>query len=621
MKSLWILVLLVLGSQGSAQEEGGDRQDSYQDLVTMAEALRREGELRPALAVLKLAVEKSPERNEALGLTALVLCDLRDFGNALRALDLMKTKEEAGSHAALASLRAHIEARRRVNDLRQLKTEAHEAYSQGLFAKAANTFLAAWELEPGHPTLPFQAFHALTRIPDLPRASAVIHHLGSSPDPGTRQRAARRLARFRNSFETEYVAKRQLAVEQERTGELAAAMRTVADCMDLAPTAVEPHLMFGRLAVRRGDIPLAIDGVAHAIRLGYRDQSGLLSDPLFRTLHFDERYLTMLSDAFGEPCADRARKQNAAWVAGQFDIIRRAANENEWAQVNRLSSELVGRSDSPLVAFYRGASLWFLGNEAYARDVLSNLIHSGFQNRKAFEQYGLGNLYGILAQAVETTEVPGFERLPASPRNGTFYRHLRTGMVFVHLPGGTYQNPRPTPKTPTLSVRPYLLSLEEVSVSTWNRIMSDLPRPSPGDLPVTQVTHEEASRFCALVETTLPSRSQWEYAGLVGLNLLDGHLDTSRVPVETLKQEENLLNTGPRTPWPVHQGTADAAGIRNLLGNVSEWISPESSRNGLDAHMGFSFQRSLRTSKLFSFRVVQHGRSSPDVGFRLAFDL
>ena len=84
------------------------------------------------------------------------------------------------------------------------------------------------------------------------------------------------------------------------------------------------------------------------------------------------------------------------------------------------------------------------------------------------------------------------------------------------------------------------------------------------DLPVEQVTWEEAKSYCEVVGLRLPTEAEWEYAARAGNTAAQyGNLD------DIAWYEEN---SSAKT-HPVAQKSPNAWGLYDMLGNVWEWCS------------------------------------------------
>jgi formylglycine-generating enzyme required for sulfatase activity len=89
------------------------------------------------------------------------------------------------------------------------------------------------------------------------------------------------------------------------------------------------------------------------------------------------------------------------------------------------------------------------------------------------------------------------------------------------------------------------------------------------DYPVVNVTHAQAQEFCAWAGGRLPTEAEWEYAARFN----DGRI----YPWGNATPDFALANygheEGDTEPVYFHQEGATALGLRNMAGNVWEWVA------------------------------------------------
>ena len=119
--------------------------------------------------------------------------------------------------------------------------------------------------------------------------------------------------------------------------------------------------------------------------------------------------------------------------------------------------------------------------------------------------------------------------------------------------------------------RPFALSKYEVTKADYARFATAtnrLPRPSlagPGSRPVVDVSWDDAAAYAEWLsgqtgrEYRLPSEAEWEYAAHAGA---DGSGAETDPPTADGKGA-----------WAVGSGPANAWGLHDMGGNVSEWVS------------------------------------------------
>jgi formylglycine-generating enzyme required for sulfatase activity len=148
----------------------------------------------------------------------------------------------------------------------------------------------------------------------------------------------------------------------------------------------------------------------------------------------------------------------------------------------------------------------------------------------------------------------------------------------------------------TVKIQPFYLSRYEVTQEQW-RAVAALPRvarplnPDPSafegdDLPVEQVSWEDVMEFCARLSRKtrhayhLPSESEWEYAARAGTTTPFAFGD-ALAPTLASYDATVPFGGGPRGPAPASPskvgsfGVANAFGLSDMHGNVSEWCLGE----------------------------------------------
>jgi formylglycine-generating enzyme required for sulfatase activity len=221
------------------------------------------------------------------------------------------------------------------------------------------------------------------------------------------------------------------------------------------------------------------------------------------------------------------------------------------------------------------------------------------------------------------------------------YRHLRTGIIFVFLPGGRFLMGSPEDEEGRkdhehqheVRLSPFLIAKHEVSQAEWKRIAATNPSRHAGDdLPVDQVSWNDCREFCRKIGLYLPTEAQWEYAcrgGSPGLCSGSGRLDD----IAWYRDSSGLK------PHPVGQKAANGFGLHDMVGNVWEWC-----RDGYDEAFystpkattldpvqdSGSGDRVLRGGSWFQWPAACRSASrhhwtpstgNEDVGFRLVFNL
>lgn len=187
---------------------------------------------------------------------------------------------------------------------------------------------------------------------------------------------------------------------------------------------------------------------------------------------------------------------------------------------------------------------------------------------------------------------------------------------------------------------PFFLGKHEVTQSQWAAVMNDLrPRSGPGDLPVTDVSWEDAMEFCRQMNLAeerspslpkgwtyrLPSESEWEYASRT-YNPPRYCFGDDAAPLT----DYGWFSGNTKTLQSVGRKLPNAFGIYDLHGGVWEWCLDayqEQMPEGRNALAVFGDERVYRGgSFLTGADLCRHATRSndspharaPDRGFRVA---
>jgi formylglycine-generating enzyme required for sulfatase activity len=204
-------------------------------------------------------------------------------------------------------------------------------------------------------------------------------------------------------------------------------------------------------------------------------------------------------------------------------------------------------------------------------------------------------------------EVPGFRFLAPNRQGLQEYRHEATGIVMVLIPGGTFHmgsTGEEREEVETLMDRfiehaksrvyfkaalkteaprhevtldSYLIAKHEVRQDIWKRVMGANPSRFQGeDLPVENVSWNDASEFCRRTGLLLPTEAQWEHAARAGT---EGPFSTG----PTISPEEANFNGtypygGPKGAYrkrtlPSGALPPNGFGLHAVHGNVAEWCA------------------------------------------------
>ncbi len=214
---------------------------------------------------------------------------------------------------------------------------------------------------------------------------------------------------------------------------------------------------------------------------------------------------------------------------------------------------------------------------------------------------------------------------PAGSRAGETKLNPRDGLAYVWVPPGSFLfgcspgddecEPDEQPAERKQVARGFWLGESEVTVSAYVRVMSRsrLP-PSPsfnaewgdGDQPVVNVEYSEATRFCTLAATRLPTEVEWEYAARAG--------EARELPQRLEDAAWYSANSAQRARG-VKRRAPNRFGLFDMLGNAAEWVA--SDPRGATAVLRGGSWRHDESFLRFSFRLIDsHGSRTPMYGFR-----
>ena len=192
-----------------------------------------------------------------------------------------------------------------------------------------------------------------------------------------------------------------------------------------------------------------------------------------------------------------------------------------------------------------------------------------------------------------------FESLGLNVQGYPEYRHRWSGIIFVRLPGGTFEMGSPADEEGreedeilhTVTLSPFLIAKTEVSQGQWRRVMGVYSNPStfgPDDqLPVENVSWDDCQAFLTKLNGgpmagalgtsgfQLPTEAQWEYACRAGKTTPFSFGAT--ITPEQVNYNGNYPYGGAKVGLcrsrTVEVGSlpANQFGLHEMHGNVFEW--------------------------------------------------
>ena len=167
-----------------------------------------------------------------------------------------------------------------------------------------------------------------------------------------------------------------------------------------------------------------------------------------------------------------------------------------------------------------------------------------------------------------------FESLGSNAQGYPEYRQRETDIVFVRLPGGTFNMGSPPEEqgryanegpVHAVTLSPFFIAKYELSQAEWKRVMGKNPSYFKGEnLPVETVSWDDCQQFCERTGLSLPTEAQWEYACRAGT-------EGPYAGTGNLVDMGWYLDNSGRMTHPVGEKSPNEFGLYDMHGNVREW--------------------------------------------------
>jgi formylglycine-generating enzyme required for sulfatase activity len=150
----------------------------------------------------------------------------------------------------------------------------------------------------------------------------------------------------------------------------------------------------------------------------------------------------------------------------------------------------------------------------------------------------------------------------------------KDGLIYVWIPPGTFSmgcsagdtecNPDERPTHPVELATGFWMGQTEVTMTAYQRVLGRIDFPaSDVNLPVVDVSWQDAKTYCAAVGGRVPTEAEWEYAARGGVAAA-WYGVPSKIAWNGGNSGGNRHEVGKLQP--------NAYGLYDMLGNASEWV-------------------------------------------------
>lgn len=173
-----------------------------------------------------------------------------------------------------------------------------------------------------------------------------------------------------------------------------------------------------------------------------------------------------------------------------------------------------------------------------------------------------------------THNIKGMEYLKTNEQGYQEYKHKKTGLIFVLIPGGVLKvesegDGGGGPDFRDLWVDDFLMSKYETQQEVWQKIMKDNPSgfKKGEEYPVEQVSWKECEEFCKKADLRLPADVEWEYACRAGTSTR--YFWGKEPNGDYMWYDKNSAGS----THLIKEKKPNGYGLHNTLGNVYEWTA------------------------------------------------
>jgi formylglycine-generating enzyme required for sulfatase activity len=205
-----------------------------------------------------------------------------------------------------------------------------------------------------------------------------------------------------------------------------------------------------------------------------------------------------------------------------------------------------------------------------------------------------------------------------APQPGDRKQNPIDGLNYVWIPAGQFQlgcspndkecDADEKPAKPVTIANAFRLGETEVPQSAYLKVIGNNPSQFKGpNLPVEQVTWNDAAKYCGAIGGRLPTEAEWEYAARAGAT------GPQYAPLDRIAWYSD--NSG--QTQDVKQKEPNSWGLYDMLGNVWEWTQSEGATQAIRGGSWLEPARGVRASYRHRQEpAIRHN----DVGFRCAWE-